>query len=69
MLENPSLQKEFVNYLEKKFGIKNTMDWHSISSNQLKEVVCIDLRTAMKIVKNIYPEINNNNDNNVKIND
>ena len=57
LLENVSEQKEFVNYLEKKFNIKQTDDWHSITNNQLKEVISIDLKLVMKIVKQFYPEI------------
>ena len=57
LLENPSLQKEFVNYLEKKFDIKETVDWYGVTSNQLKQVISIDLQTTMKIVKQFYPEI------------
>ena len=57
LLENPSEQKEFVSYLEKKFNIKQTSDWYGITKNQLKQVISIDLQTVMKIVKQFYPEI------------
>ena len=58
LLQNPILQKEFVNYLEKKFNIRQTNDWYSVTQKQLKQVLSIDIITAMKIIKNYYPEIN-----------
>ena len=57
LLENPSLQKEFVNYLEKKFDIKQTVDWYSVTSGQVKQVLDIDLHVAMEIIKKYYPDI------------
>ena len=57
LIENTSAQKEFINYLEKKFEIKQTTDWYAITQLQLNQVITIDLRIAMKIVKKFYPEI------------
>ena len=61
IMENPSEQKEFVKYLEKKFNIKQTSDWYLVTSKQLREIVSIDLSTLMNIVRNIYPDINPKN--------
>ena len=57
-MENPSEQKEYINYLEKKFDIKQTSDWYSITNKRLKKVISIDLPTTINIVKQFYPEIN-----------
>ena len=40
-----------------KFDIKQTSDWYGITKNQLNQIIKIDLRTAMNIIKNFYPEI------------
>ena len=58
LLENPVYQKEFVDYLEKKFNIKQTSDWYRITKNQIREVIHLNLSTVMSIVKNFYPELN-----------
>ena len=61
LFENPSEHKDFVNYLEKKFNIKQTIDWYSVTNKQLKELRSIDPQTVRKIVKKFYPEIDINN--------
>lgn len=63
LLENPSEQKKFVKYLEQKFNVTRTSDWYLITSKQLKEVVSIDLKTLMNIIKNIYPDMDIKNVN------
>ena len=57
LLEDPSLQKEFVNYIEKKFNIKQTSDWYSITSLQLKRIIHIDFHDALKIIKKVYSDL------------
>ena len=57
LLEDSSEQRNFVDYLEKKFDIKQAIDWYGVTDKQLKQVVKIDLQTVMKIVKKFYPEI------------
>ena len=66
LLKDPSLQKEFISYLEKKFNIKETSDWYTITSNQLQQIITIDLHSVLKIIKNFYPEIDIGN-NTVKV--
>ena len=61
LLETVSEQKEFVKYLEKKFNIKQTIDWYGITSTQLNQIISIDLYTAMKIIKRFYPNIDLSN--------
>ena len=58
LLEDSSTQKEFVHYLEKKFNITKTSDWYSITHQHLKQILKINISTAMGIVKNFYPELN-----------
>ena len=53
--ENPASQKDFVEYLEKKFNIKETSDWYLISTEQLNKVISMKLSDAMSIVKQYYP--------------
>ena len=58
LLENSTDQNKFFNYLENKFDIKQTSDWYGITSNQLKQIVSTDMQTTIKIIKQFYPEIN-----------
>ena len=58
LLENTTEQKEFVKYLEKRFNITQTNDWYGITNKQLSQVMTIDVQTALKIIKNYYPDIN-----------
>ena len=57
LLENSSEQKEFVDYLAKKFNITQTNDWYSITNKQLSQVITIDMTTVMKFVKSYYPDL------------
>ena len=57
ILEHPSYQHQFINYLVKKFNINQTNDWYSVSAKELKKILTIDVQTAMKIVKIFYPDL------------
>ena len=58
LTDNIENQKEFVNYLVKKFNIKETSDWYNITSNRVMEVISMKVSDVMEIVKKFYPDLN-----------
>ena len=58
LLETPSEQKEFVDYLEELFNIKHSEDWKNITKKQLNTICTkLPLRDIISIIKKFHPEI------------
>ena len=53
-------QKNFVKYLEKKFLINKTSDWHLLTSKKIRDVITMPISDVMTIVKKFYPDLNMN---------
>ena len=58
LLKDVEEQKDFVKYLEKKLGIKETSDWYLITHDQIKNFVSVNISDVMLIVKKYYPDLN-----------
>ena len=56
--ESSSHRKDFVKYLENKFNIKKMSDWYLITSQQMREVISINISDVMLMVKEFYPDLN-----------
>ena len=51
------VQKEFVQYMEKKFNITKTSDWYLITTKQLHEIITMNITDAMSIVKQYHRDL------------
>ena len=61
LITDINVQKDFVKYLEKKFGITDAKDWYLVNEMQIRSVISMKISEVMEIVKKFYPDLNLNN--------